>query len=372
MRTLLYLLRKEFQQIRRNPAIIRIIFIMPAIQLLILPLAADYEVKNVNLSIVDHDHSTYSRQLIAKLDASDYFNITNYTNDQAEAMESIEKDESDIILEIPPAFEHDLISENKSKILMSVNAINGAKGNIGAAYAANMIGEFNNEIRNDLVLFPSFNPVPMIEVTYTNRYNPHMSYRLFMVPGILVILLTMVGSFLTAINIVHEKEVGTIEQINVSPIKKYQFILGKLIPFWVIGFIVLTIGLLISRFVYGIIPVGNIGLIYAFAGVYLLALLGIGLLISTYAETQQQAMFISFFFMMIFILMGGLYTSIDGMPSWAHAITQVNPVTYFIEVMRMLVMKGSSFRDIAHNFVIIGGMAVVFNTWAILNYRKRS
>ncbi len=372
MRMLLIILRKEFQQIRRNPAILRIIFIMPAIQLLILPLAADFEVKNVNLAIIDHDHSSYSRQFINKISASDYFVVTTYTDDRAEAFHTIENDASDIIIEIPRHFESDLIRESKANISMSVNAVNGAKGNIGAAYAGSLIAEYNNEIRNELVVFPRMNPVPVIDVEYINRYNPHMSYRLFMVPGILVILLTMVGSFLTAINIVHEKEVGTIEQLNVSPIKKYQFILGKLIPFWVIGLVVLTIGLGISRLVYGIVPAGSLWLIYGFAAVYLFALLGIGLLISTYSDTQQQALFVSFFFMMIFILMGGLYTNIDSMPHWAQVITQFNPVTYFIEVMRMIVIKDSSFSDISHNFVIIGIMAVVFNTWAILNYRKRN
>lgn len=372
MRTLLFILRKEFLQIARNPAIIRIIFIMPAIQLLILPLAADYEVKNVYLSIVDNDHSSYSQQFIQKIAASDYFILTDYSDSYNKAFNAVEKDEADIIIEIPQHFEKDLINENKAKMLLSVNAVNGAKGNIGAAYAANIIAEFNTEIRNDLVQFPRMNPLPMIDVEYSNRYNVNMSYSLFMVPGILVILLTMVGSFMAALNIVHEKEIGTIEQINVSPIKKYQFILGKLIPFWLLGFVVLTIGLLIARFVYGIIPEGNIGLIYLFAAVYLLALLGIGLLVSTYAETQQQAMFISFFFMMIFILMGGLYTSVDSMPHWAQVVTKFNPVSYFIEVMRMIVMKGSNFRDVQYNFLIIGIMAVFFNAWAILNYRKRA
>jgi ABC-2 type transport system permease protein len=182
----------------------------------------------------------------------------------------------------------------------------------------------------------------------------------------------MVGSFLASLNIVHEKEVGTIEQLNVSPIKKYQFILGKLIPFWLLGFVVLTIGLLIARLVYGIIPEGSLGLIYLFASVYLLALLGIGLLISTLAETQQQAMLMSFFFMMVFILMGGLYTSIDGMPHWAQVVTRFNPVRYFIEVMRMVIMKGSTLKDILPNLYAIGLMAVVFNTLAILAYRKKA
>jgi len=371
MRTLFFILRKEFQQIRRNPAILRIIFVMPAIQLLILPLAADYEVKNVYLTILDHDHSTYSQQFINKIGASGYFVLTGYVDSYQNALHTLEKDEADIIIEIPKNFERDLIRESRSSMAISVNAVNGAKGNIGAAYASTIIAEFNNEIRAELIQLPRVNPVPMIDVQWSNRYNEHMSYQLYMVPGILVLLLTMVGSFMAALNIVHEKETGTIEQINVSPVKKYQFIMGKLIPFWLLGFVVLTIGLLIARFVYGILPEGNIGLIYLFAAVYLLALLGIGLLVSTYAETQQQAMFISFFFMMIFILMGGLYTSIDSMPYWAQVVTKFNPVSYFIEVMRMIVMKGSSFRDIQSNFLVIGIMAVVFNTWAVLNYRKR-
>lgn len=371
MRILLFILRKEFAQIRRNPAIVRMIFIMPIMQLIILPLAADYEVKNVNVSVVDNDHSTYSQQLILKLEASDYFRLVDYAPGYSEAMKTLEKDEADIILEIPPHFERDLIRDNSSQLLLAVNAVNGAKGNIGAAYAGNLINQFNNDIREDFFQQTKFPSTPMVDITYSNWYNPHMSYIVFMVPGILVLLLTLVASIMTALNIVQEKEVGTIEQINVSPIKKYQFILGKLIPFWIIGIVVLTIGLIISRFIYGIIPEGSLLLIYAFAAVYLFALLGIGLLISTFAESQQQAMFISFFFMMIFILMGGLYTSIDSMPYWAQVITRFNPVTYFIKVMRMIVMKGSNFNEISYNFLIIGIMAVVFNIWAILAYQKR-
>jgi ABC-2 type transport system permease protein len=193
-----------------------------------------------------------------------------------------------------------------------------------------------------------------------------------MVPGILVILLTMVGANLTAINIVKEKEIGTIEQINVTPIKKYHFILGKLIPFWLIGLVVLTLGLIIARLAYGIIPVGSFVTIYVFAAVYLLAILGLGLLISTYSANQQQSMLLSFFIMMIFILLGGLYTSIDSMPEWAQWITKFNPVSYFVNVMRMVVLKGSSLSDISNHLLIMGGFAVALNGWAILSYRKRS
>jgi ABC-2 type transport system permease protein len=199
-----------------------------------------------------------------------------------------------------------------------------------------------------------------------------MNYRFFMVPGILVMLVTMIGSSFASNNIVREKEMGTIEQINVSPVKKLWFIIGKLIPFWVLANVVLTIGLIIARLVYGIVPVGHYLTIYIFAGIYLLAVLGLGLLLSTYAATQQQSMLVSFFIIMIFNLMSGLYTPIESMPHWAQLITRFNPVTYFIEVMRMVVLKGSGLSDIRSQIMAVLGFAVFFNTWAILNYRKRS
>jgi ABC-2 type transport system permease protein len=371
MRSLLFLLQKEFRQIFRDTAILRIIFIMPIIQLLVLPWAADYEMKNINISVIDHDHSPYSRQLISKITASGYFILEDYTPSYNQALIDIEKDKSDLILEIPASFEKNLIKQNESKLFIAVNAINGVKANLGGVYLSTIIQNFNQQVRSDWVQLPRFNPVLNIDIILFNKYNPLMNYKYFMVPGILVILVTMVGSFLASLNIVKEKEVGTIEQINVTPIKKYQFILGKLIPFWVLGLIVLAIGLAISWLFYGIVPVGNLLVIFGFAAVYLLAVLGLGLLISTYTSTQQQAMLISFFLMMIFILLGGLYTSIDSMPHWAQMITKVNPVSYFIEVMRMVVLKGSGWIDIKNQLLIVFGFAILLNGWAVLSYRKR-
>jgi ABC-2 type transport system permease protein len=367
-----FLLEKEFRQIFRNPAIIRMMFIMPVVQLVVLPMAANYEVKNVLLAVVDHDHSTYSQQFIHKITASGYFKLVGYNSSYSDAMHLIEKDEADIILEIPAKFEQQLIRENEAPLLMSVNAVNGTKANIGAGYLSTIIRNYNNEIRQKWLQLPALPDQPQIQVTFTNWFNAGMNYQQFMVPGILVVLLTMVGAFLTSLNIVKEKEAGTIEQMNVTPVKKYYFILGKLIPFWIMGQIVLTLGFLVARLVYGIIPAGNIGVIYIFSSVYLLAVLGLGLLISTYAHTQQQAMLISFFLLMIFILLGGLYTSIDSMPEWAKTITKFNPVAYFIDVMRMVVMKGSTFSDISRQLGIMAIFAIVLNTWAILNYRKRA
>lgn len=371
MRTLIILLEKEFRQIFRNPAILRIIFLMPSVQLLLLPLAADYEVKNVNVCVVDLDHSSYSQRLVSKIEGSKYFHLTDYTSSYDKALQYIEHDEADLILQIPSKFEKELIKEDEAKLFVAVNAINGVKASIGSAYLRNILSDYNNNIRLEWFQLPRHNPQPMIEISSINWFNPLMNYRFYMVPGILVVLVTMVGAFLSALNIVKEKEIGTIEQINVTPIKKSQFILAKLLPFWILGLIVLTIGMILARIFYGIIPLGNFSVIYLYAAIYLLAVLGLGLLISTYAHTQQQAMLLAFFMMMIFILLGGLYTSIDSMPYWARIFTKFNPVTYFIDVMRMVVLKGSTLYDIRYHILATVGFAIVFNGWAILNYKKR-
>ncbi len=372
MRILRILLEKEFRQVFRNPAILRIIFMMPAIQLLIMPLAADYEVKNIKLCVVDFDRSAYSQKLVNKISATKYFQLVDYTDSYDKALRYVENDEADLVLQIPTSFEKQLVREDKATLFMALNAINGVKANLGGAYLQRIIGDFNREVRLEWLQPQRRDPQPTFSITSINWFNPLMNYKIFMVPGILVILITMVGANLSALNIVREKEIGTIEQINVTPIHKYQFILGKLIPFWVLGLIILTIGLLISWVAYGIVPLGNVLTIYVFAAVYLLAVLGMGLLVSTFANTQQQAMLLSFFLMMIFILLGGLYTSIDSMPAWAQTFTKFNPVSYFIEVMRMVVLKGSSLYDIRSHLFTVFLFAVVLNGFAVWNYRKRS
>lgn len=383
MRTLMFLLRKEFKQIFRNKTILGLMVVMPIMQLLILPLAANYEVRNINLAVVDNDRSPWSGQMVSSIISSGYFKLVDYNQSYNEAFKFVESDKADLILEIPDGFERNLVRENKQQVFIAVNAINGVKANIGASYLNSIIRDYNQALRVRLIPSSALtrnsysqagtsSSLNTIEVTYSNWFNPGMNYRNFMVPGILAILVTMIGGFMTALNIVKEKEIGTIEQINVTPIKKHIFILGKLIPFWILGNVVFTIGLTAAWLIYGIQPVGSLLVLYSFIWIYLLAVLGFGLLVSTYSENQQQAMFILFFFMMIFILLGGLFTSIDSMPGWAKIIARINPVSYIIEVFRMVVLKGSSFKDILPHIGIISLIAVVLNTWAINNYRKTS
>ena len=371
MRTLKFLLHKEFRQIFRNKPLLAMLFAAPIMQLLVLPLAADFEIKNINIVIVDHDKSAYSQRLSSKIIASGYFKMIDLPASFDDAFPYIESDQADLILEIPAGFERNLHRESNEKLFIAINAINGMKGSLGGSYLNRIIADFNADLRSKWVQPPRFKPIPTIEVTYSNWFNVLMNYRFFMVPGILVLLVSMIGAYMSSLNVVRESEIGTIEQINVTPIKKHLFILGKLIPFWIIGMIIFTVGLFgIGWLIYGIVPVGNLFLLYAYLSLYLVAVLGLGLLISTYSQTQQQAMSIAFFFMMIFALMSGLFTPIESMPKWAYTLTQFSPITYFIKVMRMIVLKGSGFRDIRYHFVIMSGFAIILNLWAILNYKK--
>jgi ABC-2 type transport system permease protein len=372
MRNIKFLLQKEFRQIFRNTAILRMILVMPILQLILIPLAADYEVKEINLVVVDNDHSSYSRRLVEKVQASDYFQLQDYGESYQKALNYVEDGQADLILTIPAGFERDLYREQLAELHIAADAVNGVKAGLGTAYAQQMVMGFQQELLAELTAGQSEKAQAPIQTTSALWYNPHINYYLFMVPGILAILITMVGSFLAALNIVAEKEIGTMEQLNVSPIKKYEFILGKLIPFWVIGLVSISIAIVVAYLFYGIWPEGSLLVIYSYSGLYLLAVLGIGLLLSTVSDNQQQATLFAFFILMVFILMGGLYTPVESMPEWAQWMAAFNPPTYFIKVIRAVYIKGSGFGDLGSDFLATFGFAVFFNALAIWNYRKRT
>ena len=371
MRTLKILLQKEVRQIFRNKIILRIATIMPIMQFLILPLAANFEIKNINLVFVDHDHSVDSRKLLSDITSSGYFRLIDYNNTFDAAYKYIETDKADVVLEIPAGFERNLVREGRQQIFIAFNAINGTKAGLGAGYLRTILGNYNKDIIVQLAPSVKSKQESGINVVPLDWFNSQRDYKLALIPGILGMLVTLLSCFLTALNIVKEKEIGTIEQINVSPIRKSDFILAKLIPFWILANVVFTLGLFLCYFLYHIVPVGNLLVLYAFVAVYLLAILGFGLLVSTYSETQQQSMFIMFFFVMIFILLGGLFTPIESMPDWAQLITKLNPLAYLIKVIRMVMLMGSGFKDILPQLEVVAIMAVVLNAWAVFNYKKK-
>lgn len=372
MSVLLVLLQKEFRQIFRDKTILAMMLLMPTVQLIVVPLAMDNEVKNVTMIIVDHDYSTYSQQLVNKIASSGYFRIVSAEASYKKALRYVERGEADLVMEIPSGFEQNLIREKVQKIGLSMDAINGTKASIGGVYLNSIINDFNVnlDINKLNIKKISGSPVSEIAITSSTWFNPLAEFKYYLVPGILVLLLTMIGGFLSALNIVREKEIGTIEQINVSPIQKWQFILGKLLPFWLMGMIVFTVGLVVCWVFYGIISEGSLLLMYLFAGVYLIAILGFGLLISTISNSQIQAMFVAFFFMMIFTLMSGLFTSVESMPIWARTISNLIPITHFIKVTRMIMLKGSGLMDVLPELIYLILFGLFLNAWAIWNYRK--
>jgi ABC-2 type transport system permease protein len=344
------------------------IFGMPVMQLFILSYAADFEVKNINIFIEDNDHSSTSLELIQKIGSSAYFDIKDVATYE-EGLKLVEKNKADVILSIPQNFEKNIDIGKKTDIAITVDAINGSKAGITINYLQNMISQFAKE---QLIGKIKIDVIPGIEVVNRNWYNPTLDYKVFMVPGILVLLITMISLFLSSMNIVREKEIGTIEQLNVTPIRKTEFVIGKLLPFVVLGVVEFTIGLAIAYFWFETPLEGSTLMLYIFTIVYLTLILGMGMFISTFTETQQQAMFIAWFFSVIFILMSGLFTPIESMPKWAQIISDFNPIKYYVDVIRLVMLKGSTFVNVGKQFGIIVIYSVVLNTLAVLNYRKTS
>jgi ABC-2 type transport system permease protein len=378
MKTIGFIIQKEFKQIFRNKGMLPLIFIMPFIQLIILSNAATFEVKNIKFSYVDNDKTDFSRALIDKFVASEYFNVGHPFSSNNEAMAAMQKGDVDAVLEIPTHFERDLTKLKKTSLSVLINAIDGAAAGVENVYINQIVMGFN---KNAIAELSQINPAqggPAISkpASITSIpafwYNETLNYKTFMVPGILVLLVTMVTLFLSGMNIVREKEIGTLEQINVTPIKKHQFIVGKLLPFWVLGLVLLTIGLIISKLLFDIPILGSLTLMYFYTTIYIFVVLGLGLFISNFTETQQQAMFIAWFFMVIFILMSGLFTPIESMPVWAQNLTEFNPIKYYVEVMRMVMLKGAGLSDIYPQLAKISVYAFVINGLAVWSYKKVS
>lgn len=367
MKRLLAQIKKEFLQIIRNKIMIRIIVAMPILQLVILVNAANFDIKSVSLAVIDRDNSTLSTKLTAKLQSSDYFILRDFTTSKEEAMEGLASDKTDVLLEIPAKFEESIYRNENPRLAITVNAINGMKAGIVSSYMSNIIADFAAEQAVKI----GVNREPRkIEVTYSQWFNPGMDYKSLMLPGVLAILITLISVLLSALNIVREKEMGTIEQLNVTPIKKWQFIVGKLFPFWVIGLFMLTLGLLVSVILFNLHIVGSLWLLYGVVSIYLVAVLGLGFLISTISQTQTQAMFVTLFFAITFILLSGLFTPTDSMPEWARAINTINPVAYLVQIIRLVVLKGSSIIDIMRPLVAIIIFGIVVNLMVMWRYKK--
>lgn len=349
-----YLIEKEFKQILRDSFLPRLIFLFPCMIILVMPWAATMEVEDVRVAVVDNDRSPMSERLVHRIEASPYFRLTSAPSSYNKGIEEVEKDRADLVLEIPHGFEKHQTTGQKASVMVAANAVNGTKGALGNSYLQQIITP----------------GVSAASLRYL--FNPYLDYKIFMIPALMTMILVMLCGFLPALNIVGEKEKGTIEQMNVTPVSRFDFTLAKLLPYWMIGFIALTLCMLLAWLVYGLTPAGNVLSIYGATVIFILVVSGLGLTISNYSATMQQAMFVMWFCMLVFILMSGLFTLVSSMPDWAQYVTYANPLRYFMEIMRMVYLKGSSFTDILPQILTLSGFAVVLYTWAIVSYRKQS
>ena len=360
--TLKYLIQKEFLQIRRNSFMPRIIFIFPIMVMCVMPWVMNQEVKNIRVDVVDNDRSTLSQQLVHSIEASNYFIFNGLRPTYNAAFKDIETSKADIVLVIPRNYSHDLTLDSNPQILIAANAVNGTKGSIGLSYLSQIVTA--NVVPADIV--------KQLKVDVLSLYNKGQSYKVFMIPALTGILMMMLCGFLPALNIVGEKEKGTIEQINVNPVSKWSFILAKLIPYWIIGMVVLTLCLLLSWGVYGITCQGPLILIYLLALLLALFFSSLGLIISNYSDTLQQAMLVMWFFVVCLMLLSGLFTPVRSMPHWAYLTTYINPMHYFVDAVRTVFIRGGDFQSIAHQVLALVISSSVMAVWAVVSYKKNN
>lgn len=370
MRTIIYLLRKEFTQIFRNRFLARAIFFIPIVQMLILVPAVTFEIKNIKLGVVDQDMSPESRAIISKIQGSEFFNLKYFTFNTKEAEDLLHANKVDLVLLIPSDFSENIIRERKAGVMALANAINATSAQLSWAYINNLLRDYNAELIQEYINSDPPRFLPGINIENRFWYNPDLNYKFYMLPGILVILVTAIGLLLAGLNVVREKEIGTIEQLNVTPIKKYHFVVAKLIPFLIIGLIDMAFGLLLGKLFFNIPFAGSIWLLVGFTTLYLIAVLGLTLFMSSISGTQQQYLFVVFFILMIFVLMSGIFTPSESMPQWAQDFNTINPAAYFMRVNRAVMLKGSGFQDIVGDIKGISIIGIATISMAIMAYRK--
>lgn len=358
--TLKYLLRKEFLQIRRSAFLMRLIVMFPVMIMCLDPWVMNMEVKNVVVDVVDLDHSQQSQRLVADIQHNAYFHFHSLQPSYAAALRNIERNEADIAVVIPQNYSKELSEGRAPQVLIAANAVNGTKGAMGTAYLSQVVTM--NALPTAATLQQQVATLPL--------YNPQKDFKRFMIPALFAIVMILVTGYLPALNIVGEKEKGTIEQMNVTPVKKWEFILAKLLPYWLIALFVITVCLGLAWLVYGFVPEGSVALVYLLSMLLSLFFSSLGLIVSNYSETMQQAVFVMWFFILILMLLSGLFTPTRSMPTWAYATTYVNPVSYFIEAIRTVFLRGGGWSDIAHQVFALLGIGGVMAVWAVLSYRK--
>jgi ABC-2 type transport system permease protein len=361
-RTVWAMIKKEFYQIRRDKNMLRMIFLMPLVQLFILGYVVGTDVKLIYTAIYDYDQSDLSREYIRSFSAGEYFITQTSDLPLLEAERGFRENRYNAVVIIPPDFSSDLQKSKPVKVGFMVDGTNAYSASITMGYANLLTAQFNKKVTG--ISQP-------ISLEQKRLYNAEGQSVFFMVPGIVALLLTMVTVMLTSMAIVREREIGTLEQLMVTPIKTPALILGKTIPFALIGFLEFSLALFVGVIWFGIPFVGSWGLLYALAFIYLFTTLGTGMFISTISTTQQQAMFFTWFFTIFAILTSGFFTPIANMPQLVQYVTYLNPLRYFLKIVRGIIMKGASLDVLYPEAMAMVIFGVVVFTFSWMRFSKR-
>lgn len=375
--TFKYLLKKEFRQFLRDTGMPRMVMMFPILIVFVFPFAASMELRNIKLAVIDNDRSSESSILVEKCVNSGYFILEDVCRTPAMARSMMDNGDIDAILTINSGFAKYMGGgaqpSDPLPVGISVNTVNGTRGSIGSKYLTGCTSSFlvtNGGLAAGPGAFGAQVSAPDIDVSYL--FNPYLDYKLFMLPALIVISITMMCGFLPSLNIVGEKEKGTIEQINVTPVRKSTFIICKMVPYVVVAYTILFTCLLLTRLSYGYSCQGSVLLISLFTLAHIVVMASFGLLISNFSDNTQQAMFVIWFFSMVFMLMSGIFTPIESMPKWAEMITYANPLRYYADAMRSIYLKGGGLPDTWLDLACLTGIGSVTTLCAITSYRKTS
>jgi ABC-2 type transport system permease protein len=373
MKTIIFIVIKEFNQLKRDPRLRATIIIAPILQLLLMGYAATTDVNNISLAVCDLDKSVTSREFVRSFVSSGYFTIERDVNEYKSLDNLIDNGAVQVAIVIPPNFGGDVAGGKSAPVQMLVDGSDGYTAGIALGYAGQIAGAYNQKIFQKTIdrsgIKPNFGSVKSdIRVWY----NPELKSKNFMIPGIVAMLLLLITGMLTAMAIVKEREVGTLEQLIVTPIKSWQLIIGKLVPFILIGIFDVILVLTVGRYWFNVPMRGNIFFLFFSGGIFLLSSLGIGLFVSTVSHSQQQAaMTMQFFIFIPFLYLSGFTFPIENMPRWVQYITYAIPLRYFLEIVRGIFLKGDGFMNLWRELLAMFGIGVVMLTLSMIRFHKK-
>ncbi len=369
---LISVIRKEFIQIFRDPRTMVLILVMPILQLFLLGYAATTDVKNVPLAVWDQNRTPQSRALLDAFRAADYFRISYAVGSEDEYRKLIEGGDARAVLIIPPDYDRRLLEGNAQVSMV----LDGSDATVGgtALSAAHLIGQsYATKVMAEQATLSGRNVAlqPPLEVRTQVWYNPDLVSAYFMIPGVLGMILSMITAMLTATAVVRERERGTIEQLIVTPIRPWELIVGKLLPYVALAFVDVIEVLIIGHFWFKVPIRGDLSLILLLSGLFVISSLGIGLFASTIANTQQEAMITVMVTMLPSIFLSGFFFPLDAMPEFLQIVSHAIPLRYFLVIIRSLLLKGVGVEALWNEIFALALFAVIIMGAAALRFRKR-